>query len=62
MNLGANVGIVHHPFCMNHSVEKKPLSMTSFVEIERPQRIKAILDRLREENLLSCCEIIDDFE
>ena len=63
LNLNSTVGIIHHPFCMKHSAEiDSPPSMTSFIQQERPQRMVAILERLKQENLLSKCEVIDDFE
>jgi hypothetical protein len=37
LNINTKIGLVYHPFCQKHSAEDSdPLSMSEFVEKERP--------------------------
>ena len=59
------VGVIHHPFCLNHSAEDNldlNLDPKSFGNHpERPQRVLAILDQLKKAKLLSKCDVLQDF-
>ena len=62
---GPKIGIVHHPFCLKHSAEGGNLDIESSKEgykhPERPQRVLAILERLKEQKLLQRCEEVNEY-